>query len=222
MTLLEESALRALGRSRASREKKSANQYLRESQVQRKFSYDVFLSHSSLDAEIILGLKMVLESLGLSVYIDWLDDPQLSRDCVNKKTAATIKSRMDVCGAMLYAVSSNALSSKWMPWELGYFDGLKQGQVGILPISTPPTDTDFKGYEYLALYPVFEVRQDGNELGLFTTEYVEGDPNLELGLNLTVWSGGESRTSKLYRAARNVLVDPNDRIRKMRSAYDVH
>ena len=39
-----------------------------------------------------------------------------------------------------------------MPWELGYFDGLK-GKVAILPIVDTPTFTeDYKGQEYLGLY----------------------------------------------------------------------
>ncbi len=42
-----------------------------------------------------------------------------------------------------------------MPWELGYFDGLRRGHVGILPIVQSPS-AGFNGQEYLGLYPTYE------------------------------------------------------------------
>jgi hypothetical protein len=42
-----------------------------------------------------------------------------------------------------------------MPWELGYFDGLKPGYVWILPL-VMDYDSEFKGQEYLGLYPPIE------------------------------------------------------------------
>ena len=38
-----------------------------------------------------------------------------------------------------------------MPWELGYFDALKQ-KVAILPLVNK-SDDEYKGQEYLGLYP---------------------------------------------------------------------
>jgi hypothetical protein len=42
-----------------------------------------------------------------------------------------------------------------MPWELGYFDGLRQGRVAILPLVSS-SEASFSGQEYLGLYPVVE------------------------------------------------------------------
>ena len=42
-----------------------------------------------------------------------------------------------------------------MPWELGYFDGLKFGYVWILPLVSE-YDAEFKRQEYLGLYPAIE------------------------------------------------------------------
>jgi hypothetical protein len=42
-----------------------------------------------------------------------------------------------------------------MPWELGYFDGIKTGYVWILPL-VAQDDSEFKGQEYLGLYPPVE------------------------------------------------------------------
>ncbi len=47
----------------------------------------LFLSHSTSDAEIILGVKGVLEDYGKTVYVDWLEDPQLDRRNVTAASA---------------------------------------------------------------------------------------------------------------------------------------
>jgi hypothetical protein len=39
--------------------------------------YDIFLSHSSRDKPLMLGVKQRLEEEGFVVYIDWIDDPTL-------------------------------------------------------------------------------------------------------------------------------------------------
>jgi hypothetical protein len=90
---------------------------------QRTFSattktYDIFLSHSSSDAGLVAGLKLELEDLGYSVYVDWIEDPKLSRANVTKDTALVLQARMKQCKALLYAFSENATNSKWMPWLL--------------------------------------------------------------------------------------------------------
>lgn len=118
-------------------------------------TFDIFLSHSYLDQNIVLGLKGYLEESGLSVYIDWIDDNQLERDSVNEKTAETLRKRMKQCESLLFATSSNSSTSKWMPWECGYFDGIN-GKIAILPISNSD-ESSFEGQEYLGLYPYIDV-----------------------------------------------------------------
>ena len=113
-------------------------------------TYDIFLSNSSGDAALVTGLKLELEDLGYSVYVDWIEDPKLSRANVTKDTALVLQARMKQCKALLYAFSENAVNSKWMPWELGYFDGIK-GTVAVLPISRT-SKSSFQGSEYLGIY----------------------------------------------------------------------
>jgi hypothetical protein len=117
--------------------------------------FDVFLSHSSEDAEVVAGVKALVEADGLSVYVDWLEDPQLDRSRVTPATAEVLRTRMNHCRYLVYASSRSSSTSRWMPWELGYFDGRRPGSVGILPVVGSSTDS-FVGVEYLGLYPVLE------------------------------------------------------------------
>lgn len=115
-------------------------------------TYDVFLSHSYQDADVILGLKKTLEEKGYDVYVDWIDDNQMSRDNVNVRTANQLRNRMKSCKSLFFATSDNSSDSKWMPWELGYYDGYR-GKVAILPINNSSYQKDsYEGQEYLGLY----------------------------------------------------------------------
>ncbi|MGB3764459.1 MAG: hypothetical protein WA966_14690 [Ornithinimicrobium sp.] len=123
-------------------------------------NFDVFLSHSFRDAVLILGLKRVLEADGLKVYVDWIEDPQLDRAKVNATTAAHLRDRMRRCRSLVYATSQNASTSRWMPWELGFFDGVHgPDQVAICPITTGTGS--YTGEEYLGLYKTLEEIRDG-------------------------------------------------------------
>lgn len=102
--------------------------YFIESELKNKFEslelsldiYDIFLSHSYRDKELIYSVKFELEAYGYKVYIDWIDDNQLSREEV---TAEILKNRMDRAKSLVFVTTENSINSKWMPWELGYFDG---------------------------------------------------------------------------------------------------
>lgn len=117
--------------------------------------YDVFLSHSYQDADVILGVKAIIESLGLTVYVDWVDDGGLDRSKVTVKTAEILRVRMRQSSSMVYVHSAQSPDSKWMPWELGYFDGFKPSFVWILPLVVS-SDSEFQGQEYLGLYPTID------------------------------------------------------------------
>lgn len=133
-------------------------------------TFDVFLSHSSEDAEVIAGVKVILERETLSVYVDWLEDPQLDRSRVTPTTAEMLRNRMNHCRFLLFASSTASPGSRWMPWELGYFDGRRPGHIGILPI-VASVGAGFYGQEYLGLYPVIEqidFAELGPRLGRFT------------------------------------------------------
>lgn len=117
--------------------------------------FDVFLSHSYLDKDLVFKLKNYLEEQELSVYVDWIDDQQLERESVDSETAEVLRKRMKQCQSLLFATSSNSTTSKWMPWECGYFDGIN-GKIAILPIANTD-ENSFEGQEYLGLYPYIDV-----------------------------------------------------------------
>jgi hypothetical protein len=113
--------------------------------------HDIFLSHSYDDKELVLGMALVIEDFGYSVYLDWRDDPSLERKRVTKETAEKLRARMKASRCLLYSTTEHATESKWMSWELGFKDG-DNTRVAILPVS-PIQTTSYQGQEYLGVYP---------------------------------------------------------------------
>jgi hypothetical protein len=157
MAYLRISEVRATGQTVLSSLRKSADQILAEDAktFSTRKTYDIFLSHSYKDGEIILGVKKLIENTGLTVYVDWIEDAKLDRSKVTSKTAALLRERMRVCSSLIYVHSANSPNSAWMPWELGYFDGYKHAHVWILPLVTS-NDSEFSRQEYLGLYPTVD------------------------------------------------------------------
>jgi len=145
---------------------KSVHQATRELSEARSRSiksvetFNIFLSHRYLDAKEVLALKTLIESHGLHVYVDWIDSPQLPRTNVTKETAAELRNVMRRSQSLLYADSENSAGSKWMPWELGFSDGL-HGRVAIVPVTDQQQSSEsFHGQEYLGIYPYLTLTRD--------------------------------------------------------------
>lgn len=162
MALFVESSLRQIGIAARQIKSVTSTAILKQAYetppLTQKFT--VFLCHSYLDADVILGLKTRIENLGYSVYVDWFEDPHFQRSEVTKEVASFLKERMANCSSLFFATSANSTYSKWMPWECGYFDGLC-GKVAICPVSHSTEQYSFIGQEYLGLYPYVE--QDKTE-----------------------------------------------------------
>jgi len=157
MALFEESSLRHVGVISKQIKAATSTVILKEAyeapSMTHKFT--VFLCHSYLDADVILGLKTSIESLGYSIYVDWFEDEHFQRSKVTKETAVFLKARMENCNSLFYATSTNSTYSKWMPWECGYFDGLR-GMIAICPVSNQANQYSYTGQEYLGIYPYVE------------------------------------------------------------------
>ena len=129
----------------------------------KKANYDLFLSHSYLDKDLVLTLVQLFTNAGYYVYVDWIDDVQLDRNNVKVATAKFIKSRIKQCKGLSYISTSNIVSSKWCPWELGIADGLHSGKACILPVLNQ--GDSYNGQEYLKLYPYIEyARRSGDNI----------------------------------------------------------
>ena len=152
MALLTETQVLGRARRRAGELGRSAKDILTRETASPSQRFDVFLSHSSAEPdEILLGIKLLLEDQGMSVYVDKYNDSDLGRREVTAATAAILRKRMRQSQSLLYVHSRHSTTSRWMPWELGFFDGLK-GKVAIVPV-TRETQYAFRGEEYLGLYP---------------------------------------------------------------------
>jgi hypothetical protein len=163
MSLLSKSELnRIVGQSyRSETFSKAVTDSIRIARADPSNKYDIFLSHSYLDKETILQLNYILEEmLNFKVYVDWIENPDLDRSQVNNETALELRSVMDRSTSLLYAISANAASSKWMPWELGYSDA-RHGRVAVLPISDYETTSwAYKDQEFISLYPYVDIENN--------------------------------------------------------------
>ena len=128
----------------------------------------IFLSHSHQDADIIIAAMNFLLSLGVSVYVDWLDEEMPA--VTSGETATKIKKKIVSCDRFVVLLSEKSVESKWVPWELGYADGVREiNDIAILPIrrNQYTYDSAFNGVEYMSLYPV--IREGNYEGGKFPT-----------------------------------------------------
>lgn len=127
-------------------------QLLYENQHALYQSYDVFLSHSSLDTMELLRLKAELNNQGKTVYIDWINDRvMLNRANQNEDTWNALKLRMDQSKSLLYVMTDNSIRSPYTKWEVEYFKKTNKPITVIqpYPISLPIPD-------YLEEYSVVE------------------------------------------------------------------
>lgn len=154
--------------------------------AKRYITFDIFLSHSFLDRQIVKGIFLDLTKKGYKVYVDWIVDPHLDRSNVTKESAELIRNRMKNSKSLVLAISANAEGSKWMPWELGFVDG-NTNKCAILPVyeNRYNNPSFYEGYEYLKLYPYIK-KDDYNDQKLWVaenpTKYVSFEDFLKLNL----------------------------------------
>jgi hypothetical protein len=161
MALLAESQLRKLAKAQRGFARDSAAA-LSESiyKASALSSFDIFLSHSHFDAELLDGTFRFLVGLGYSVYLDSKIDPAPQGGEVTRKTVEQVRKRLKQSKSLFFATTEGAKNSRWMPWELGYMDGLKD-KCAILPISSRAEEGDtYEGREYLGVYPYITSARD--------------------------------------------------------------
>ena len=69
-----------------------------------------------------------------------------------------LKEAMNNSEYILYAHTHNSINSKWVPWELGYFDSNKgKDKILVMPIINEYGKAKYVGQEYLTQYKEIEV-----------------------------------------------------------------
>ena len=127
--------------------------------------YDIFLSHSSEDGGLVERTRFELSKLGYSVFLDSEALPKVRPEAVTKDTAQALRDAMQECASLLYLISEKSAASRWMPWELGFFDGFS-GRVFVYP-SDANAARHARGREYLKIYPVVPLRGRAEFLGKY-------------------------------------------------------
>lgn len=159
MAFLHETEVRHRARTRARRFGVGVPDELRSIARERSAKYDIFLSQTIRDAEIVLGVYDLLTDLGYVVFCDWIDAPEADRNEVSPENAKSIRQAMSRSDTLLFLDSDGADQSLWMCWELGWFDGTK-GPVAVLPV-LPDSENFYRGREFLGLYPYVELDDRG-------------------------------------------------------------
>jgi TIR domain-containing protein len=172
--------------------------------------FDIFLSHAFEDARDILTLYDALTMVGYEVFVDWIADPDTDRAEVTKETAEGLRDVMQRSNSLLFAVSSNSGESKWMPWELGYSDGL-HGKVAVLPITEDETnlETYTADQQYLRLYPYVTLNPNTQgQAQLWVSEAID------TFVSLNDWlEGGKPTRKSLFTVAlreQGIISNPKD------------
>ena len=118
----------------------------------------VFLSHKHSDRTQLFRIKKLLESLGISVYIDWLDAslPEITRG----ETGKIIKQKIKQYDKFILVATDAAIASQWCNWELGLGDAEKYSKDKIALFPLKEDNKSWSGTEYMEIYPVIEY-EDG-------------------------------------------------------------
>lgn len=118
--------------------------------------YDVFLSHSSHDSNLVLKLMSILNSKDLTVYVDWVEDQlALKRELTSVDTAKVLIERINSSRAIIFVKTSQSALSLWTPWELGYAQAIGK-KITVLEI-----DYILGTPQYLDIYDKSHLIEDG-------------------------------------------------------------
>ena len=117
----------------------------------------VFLSHSHKDKDIIKEVIGFLLLQGTYVYVDWID-PDMPQT-TSGETATKLQAKINECEKFVVLFTENSKNSRWVPWELGYADGVKPIEnIAIFPLKRyyDTRDSYFNEIEYFQLYPIIQ------------------------------------------------------------------
>ena len=122
----------------------------------------VFLSYRRADRKYVEGIVKLLKKIGVSVYIDYLDETL--EDKTSDTVASILRNRINACKKFILLATPDSGNSKWMPWELGLGDRIVNYQnVAILPLTN--SATVWADQEYGRIYGHIEASYQYSENG---------------------------------------------------------
>ena len=109
----------------------------------------VFLSYRRMDVASVKPVVKLLKSLGVSIYIDYLDDKLPNPP--DHTTATILKASLVKCQKFILLATPNSKESNWMPWELGLGDG-HTGYENTIIFPLLETEDYWTEREYYKIY----------------------------------------------------------------------
>ncbi|MCX6319649.1 MAG: TIR domain-containing protein [Bacteroidetes bacterium] len=135
-----------------------------------EYQTSVFLSHKHDEGEVLEKSILLLQSLDVRVYIDWLDEQMPLT--TSRETAELIKVKIKECSKFIFLATSEAVESKWCNWELGFGDSIKYpNSIAVMPIASD--EGNWKGYEYLDIYPIVKLDENKNYCVEFKNKQID-------------------------------------------------
>lgn len=136
---------------------------------------NIFLAHSPLDEEYIVGAISFFFGFNSNVYIKKTSKKKTTKSI--HTIASDFKSIIKSCPKIVTLVSPESCDSEWIPWKLGYAEGIKGWEsVAIFPIKSEYDVEDWADQSYLSIYPrivhefgdwVVKDPRDGNHWKLY-------------------------------------------------------
>ncbi len=143
---------------------------IKEAYARQEATVTIFLSHSHKDKLLVLGLIAYFDTLGIKIYVDW-NDKDMPR-VTNRETADRIKAKIHENKLFMILATTNAIDSKWVPWEVGIADQAK-GPDQIIVIPVTDYSGNYRGAEYLQLYREVQTAAVGG-MGVFFRGATQG------------------------------------------------
>ena len=100
--------------------------FLNSNSVESKKKYDIFISHSYVDQDLVKSTKNALNIQNLSCYYDWTSDQDfLKRTLISDYTKEVLKKRIEQSEIFLLLITHNVIAedkiiSEWVEMEIEY------------------------------------------------------------------------------------------------------
>lgn len=131
---------------------KSKQTFINESRQYSRINYttSIFLSHSHTDKDVVEQAVVFFRTLGINVYVDWMDETMPERP--NGETALLIKQKIQENDKFVLLGTNAAIASKWCNWEVGIADTFKQPRKKLVILPLADNSRNWDGNEYLQVY----------------------------------------------------------------------